>query len=120
MVLLTRKNDLWQIIAKLRHKNEITISYGELAVDPNYPDVKYPTKAYITAVDQEGNKLELQWELVRYMIVYFDVPNPFYDTVTFEMISNFSGTFFESSTSTYVPISGPGWSDWSGPAFPEN
>ncbi len=53
------------------------------------------------------------------MIVYFDVPDPFYDTVTFEIIADFSGTFYEASTGTYVPIYGPGWSDWSGEAFPE-
>jgi hypothetical protein len=53
------------------------------------------------------------------MIVYFDVPAPFYDTVTFEIIADFSGTFYEASTNTYIPISGPGWSDWSGQAFPE-
>jgi len=101
-------------------KNEIFISYGELAVDPSYPDVKYPTKVNITAVDEDGNTLELQWSLVRYLTVYFDVPDPFYDTVTFEIIADFSGTFYEASTGNYIPISGPGWSDWSGPAFPEN
>ena len=70
-------------------------------------------------VDEDGNTLELQWSLSRYMIVYFDVPAPFYDTVTFEIIADFSGTFYEESTNTYVPSSGPGWSDWSGQAFPE-
>lgn len=102
-----------------RDKQEIFISYGDLEVDPRYPDVMYPTEAFITAVDAEGNILELQWSLVRYMIVYFDVPDPFYDTVTFEIIANFSGTFYEAGTGTRVPIAGPGWADWSGPAFPE-
>lgn len=99
--------------------NEIFISYGDFAVDPNYPDVEYPTQAYIIAVDEEGNHLELQWTLSRYLIVYFDIPDPFFDTVTFEIIAEFSGTFYEASTDTYVPIAGVGWSDWSGPAFPE-
>jgi len=58
-------------------KDEITIKYGPIAVDPLYPDVKYPTQATIIAEDDDGNKLELQWSLLRYMIVYFDVPNPF-------------------------------------------
>jgi len=101
-------------------KNEIFISYGDLEVDPKYPDVKYPTQAFITAIDEEGNTLELQWNLSRYMIVYFDVPDPFYDTVTFEIIAEFSGTFYEASSGDLIPIAGPGWSDWSGPAFPEN
>ena len=101
-------------------KNEISISYGNLAVDSRYPDVEYPTEAYINAIDEEGNMLTLNWILTRYMIVYFDVPDPFYDTVTFEIIADFSGIFYEASTGTYVPISGPGWSDWSGEAFPEN
>jgi len=100
-------------------KNEVIISYGDLAIDPRYPDVEYPTKAYITAVDELGNKLTLNWTLTRYMIVYFDVPDPFYDTVTFEIIADFSGNFYEASSDTFVPISGPGWSDWSGEAFPE-
>jgi hypothetical protein len=47
------------------------------------------------------------------------VPDPFYDTVTFEIIADFSGTFFDASTDTYIPISGHGWADWSGEAFPE-
>jgi hypothetical protein len=100
-------------------KNEITIQYGALASDPQYPDVKYPTQATITAEDDDGNKLELQWSLLRYMIVYFDVPDPFYDTVTFEIIANFTGTFYEASTDITIPIAGTGWSDWSGQAFPE-
>jgi hypothetical protein len=90
-----------------------------MAVDPRYPDVEYPTKASITAEDQDGNKLDVQWSLYRYMIVYFDVPDPFYDTVTFENIAEFTGTFYEASTGITVPIAGVGWSDWSGQAFPE-
>jgi len=99
-------------------KDEIAISYGALAVDPKYPAVKYPTSANVTAEDDAGNKLVLQWSLLRYMIVYFDVPDPFYDTVTFEIIASFSGMFYEASTGITVPIAGPGWSDWSGQAFP--
>jgi len=102
-----------------RDKNEISISYGEMAVDPRYPDVEYPLEANIIAEDPDGNKLNLTWTLTRYMIVYFDVPDPFYDTVTFEIIADFSGTFYEASSDTIIPVSGPGWSDWSGEAFPE-
>ena len=100
-------------------KNEIQISYGTLAIDPHYPDIKYPLEANITAIDEYDNELILHWSLIRYMTVYFDVPDPFFDTVTFEIIADFSGTFYESSTDTYIPISGPGWADWSGEAFPE-
>jgi hypothetical protein len=100
-------------------KNEVFIYYGELAVDPRYPDVEYPTSAQIFAIDKEGNVLSLGWNLTRYMIVYFDVPDPFFDTVTFEIIAEFNGVFHEASSDTLVPISGPGWSDWSGEAFPE-
>jgi hypothetical protein len=100
-------------------KNEITIQYGDLAVDPRYPDVQYPTQAIVIAEDDDGNVLEIQWSLLRYMIVYFDVPDPFYDTVTFEIIANFTGTFHEASTGITVPIAGTGWSDWSGQAFPQ-
>ncbi|HWR27799.1 MAG TPA: hypothetical protein VN377_05115 [Candidatus Thermoplasmatota archaeon] len=100
-------------------KNEINVQYGNLATDPRYPDVKYPTQATITAEDDSGNKLIVQWSLLRYMIVYFDVPDPFYDTVTFEIIANFTGTFYEADTGMTVPIAGTGWSDWSGEAFPQ-
>jgi len=100
-------------------KNEIVISYGNKAVDPAYPDVEYPTEVNITAVDENGNILDLHWSLVRYMIVYFDIPDPFFDTVTFEIIADFTGTFYEASTETHIPINGPGWADWSGEAFPE-
>jgi hypothetical protein len=100
-------------------KDEINITYGPLAVDPRYPDVRFPTQATVTARDDDGNTLEVQWSLLRYMIVYFDVPAPFYDTVTFEIVANFSGTFHEASTNTTVPIAGTGWSDWSGQAFPQ-
>jgi hypothetical protein len=100
-------------------KNEISISYGEMAVDPAYPDVEYPQEVFITAEDEEGNTLELNWTLTRYMIVYFDVPDPFYDTVTFEIIADFSGAFYDASSNTHIPISGAGWADWSGEAFPE-
>ena len=100
-------------------QNQVFISYGEKAVDPAYPNVEYPTSADITAIDIDGNILELHWSLVRYMIVYFDIPDPFFDTVTFEIIADFTGTFYEASTGITIPISGPGWADWSGEAFPE-
>ena len=100
-------------------KNEIDIQYGSLATDPQYPDVKYPTQATVTAEDGDGNTLLLQWSLLRYMIVYFDVPDPFYDTVTFEIIADFTGTFYEADTGITIPIAGAGWSDWSGEAFPQ-
>jgi hypothetical protein len=104
---------------KTAAEKQIWITYDTLAVDPLYPAVQYPTEETITAVDDEGNQLNLHWSLIRYMIVYFDVPEPFFDTVTFEIIADFSGTFYEAASDTTVPISGPGWADWSGPAFPE-
>ncbi len=100
-------------------KNEIIISYENTSVDPRYPDVEYATEVTIKAVDEFGNTLNLYWSLLRYMIVYFDVPDPFFDTVTFEIIADFSGTFYEVSSDTIIPISGTGWADWSGEAFPE-
>lgn len=104
---------------KTSAEKQIRINYDALAVDPRYPAVQYPTEETITALDEDGNELILHWTLIRYMIVYFDVPAPFYDTVTFEIIADFSGTFYEAATETTVPIAGTGWADWSGPAFPE-
>ena len=43
-----------------------------------------------------------------------------FEPTTFEIIADFSGTFYEASTDSYIPISGPGWADWSGEAFPED
>jgi hypothetical protein len=100
-------------------EKQVWIEYNATAVDPAYPDVEYPTEETITALDEEGNSLTLHWSLIRYMIVYFDVPDPFFDTVTFEIIADFHGEFYEASTGTTVPILGTGWADWSGPAFPE-
>ena len=37
--------------------------------------------------------------------------------ITYEIIAEFSGSFYEASSNTTVPIAGTGWSDWSGPAF---
>jgi len=101
-------------------KQQIFISYGNWSVDPQYPDVYYPLDETITAIDEEGNQLELHWKLERYMIVYFDVPDPFFDTVTFEIIAEFTGSFYEVSTGKTIAIAGPGWADYSGPAFPES
>jgi hypothetical protein len=100
-------------------KQEIFISYGNWSVDPKYPDVMYPLDEKITAIDAEGNRLDLHWRLERYMIVYFDIPDPFFDTVTFEIIAEFTGTFYEVDSGKTIPIAGPGWADYSGPAFPE-
>ena len=100
-------------------EKQIWVTYDALAIDPRYPAVQYPTEETINALDDDGNELVLHWSLIRYMIVYFDVPAPFYDTVTFEIVADFSGTFYEAATETTVPISGSGWADWSGPAFPE-
>jgi len=105
---------------KTEADKQVFITYEATDVDPAYPDVSYPTRENIKAYDPDGTtlRLDLTWELVRYMIVYFDVPDPYFDTVTFEIIANFSGIFWDEF-GTPVAISGQGWSDWSGPAFPE-
>lgn len=100
-------------------EKQIWVDYDATAVDPAYPEVEYPTEVTITALDDEGNALEFHWSIARYMTVYFDVPDPYFDTVTFEIVADCWGTFLEASTGTSVPISGPGWADWSGAAFPE-
>jgi hypothetical protein len=102
---------------KIPAEDQIQINYDLTAHDPVY-NVDYPVEESITALDDAGNTLDLHWSLIRFLNVFFDVPDPFEDTVTFEIISAFSGTFYEAATGTTVPISGTGWSDWSGPALP--
>ncbi len=105
-----------------RGKNEaekqIRIEYVAVAPAPEF-GVQYPTKATITAKDNKGNELELLWELIRYHHVYYDVPDPYDDNITFEMIVDVKGSFLEAGSGVTVPISGIGWADWSGPSFPQ-
>ena len=56
---------------------------------------------------------------LRQHYVYYDVPDPYDDNITFEIIAAFKGSFYEASSGKTVPISGVGWADWSGPSFPE-
>ena len=104
-----------------RGKNEsqkqIWIEYLASAPAPEY-GVEYPTKAAITAKDSDGNRLDLRWDLIRYHNVYYEVPGPFDDNVSFEMIVEVKGSFYEASSNMTAPISGIGWADWSGPALP--
>lgn len=99
-------------------RGEVEIDYLETTSDPQY-GTDYPTKETITAADDEGNTLTLTWTLLRQLPVYYDIPAPFNDTVTYEIIAEFTGSFYAAATDTTVPISGIGWSDWSGPALPQ-
>ncbi len=97
-------------------RGEVDISYDAFANDPTY-GIDYPTEETITATDDAGNSLTLHWTLLNKLPVFFDVPDPFNDTVTYEIIAEFSGSFFEANSGTTVPIAGTGWADWSGPAL---
>jgi hypothetical protein len=99
-------------------EQQIWIEYHTRGPAPEY-GVEYPTKETITAKDEDGNKLELHWDLIRYHNVYYDVPDPYDDNVSFEMIVQATGSFYEASSGTTVPISGVAWADWSGPSFAE-
>ena len=103
---------------KKESEKQIWIEYYDRVPVPEH-GVEYPTKETITAKDGEGNKLELQWDLLRQHPVYYDVPDPYDDNITFEIIAEFKGSFYEASSGTTVPISGVGWADWSGPSFAE-
>ena len=102
---------------KNAEEKQIWITYDTTATDPKYPDVKYPTQETIIALDEEGNRLEVHWTLVRYAYVYYDVPYPFKDTLSFEMIVQIQGSFYEANSKTTVPISGTAWADWCHPPF---
>lgn len=98
---------------------QIQIGYDAWATDSEWPQVRYPIRETIRAQDAAGNRLELRWQHVRHLVVYYDVPDPFDDTVTFEIIADFEGSFRDATRGIEIPISGRGWTDWSGPAFPE-
>ena len=101
-----------------RHRDTIEIKYDRTEYNPEYK-VHYPTEETITAHDAEGNRLEVRWKHVAHSIVYYDVPSPYKDCASFEMIVTLKGTFYEATTATIVPFSGSSWADWSGPAFPD-
>ncbi len=102
----------------IRHRDSIEIIYEKYGHNDEY-NVDYPVEETIIAKDADGNRLEIHWKMLRHVIVYYDVPAPFNDNVSFEMVSEFTGTFYDAATGTTVPMSGMGWSDWSGPAFPK-
>lgn len=97
-------------------RGEVDIVHDTLAHDPDY-GADYPTEETITAADDDGNVLTLHWTLLHQLPVFFDVPDPFDDTVTYEIIAEYDGSFYEASSDTTVPIAGTGWSDWSGTAI---
>lgn len=98
-------------------RGQVDIHYDAAAHDATY-GADYPTSETITANDGAGNSLTLHWSLVRQLPVFYDVPAPFADTITYEIIASFDGTFHEAATGRDVPIAGTGWSDWSGTVAP--
>ena len=98
------------------YRGQVDITYDATTHDPVY-GVDYPTQETITATDVAGNHLDLHWTLVRQLPVFYDVPAPFNDTVTYEIFATFSGTWTPAGGPA-VPISGTGWCDWSGASYP--
>jgi hypothetical protein len=101
-----------------RHRDSIEIRYDKTAYDPEYK-VQYPIEETINARDAQGNLVEVHWKHERHSVVYYDVPKPYKDCASFEMIVGLRGTFYDAKSGTTVPFSGSGWADWSGPAFPD-
>ena len=101
-----------------RHRDVIEITYDRTEHNPQYR-VDYPIEVTITANDADQNRLEVHWKHVQHSIVYADVPSPYKDCASFEMLVTLKGTFYEAKTATMVPFSGSSWAEWSGPAFPD-
>lgn len=101
-------------------ENQIFVSYApqdEWFEDPLAHGVRCPPYATIEARGRDGTlRLHLTWRKKRHLVVYYDVPAPFEDTVTYELVSEFDGYFVNDSGET-VTIRGTGWSDYSGPAL---
>jgi hypothetical protein len=93
-----------------RHDDNITIEYLDTAYDPEF-GLDYVTQERILASDAEGNLLDVTWTLKQYKRVYYDVPDPFVDNLTYEVLSDFEGTFTPAGQ-TPVTIEGSGFSDW--------
>ncbi|MGW8323686.1 MAG: hypothetical protein ACWGSD_19255, partial [Thermodesulfobacteriota bacterium] len=98
-----------------RRDDDIVITYLDFASDPEY-GLNYPTRVNIHAWDAAGNDLDLTWTLAHYMRVYYDVPDPFADNVTYEVLADFEGTFTPAGGDP-VAILGNGFSDWGSPPF---
>ncbi len=94
-------------------KNEISIQYNEMKVDPEFPSVPYPTDTSITAIDKDGNRLELRWKAKQYIKVFYNPPKPLKNLPTFEIVADMTGNFFSSKTGLTYPIAGFGWADYS-------
>jgi len=101
-----------------RHRDVIEINYDRTEYNPQYK-VDYPMEVTITAKDADQNRVEVHWRHVQHSIVYADVPSPYKDCASFEMLVTLNGTFYEAKTATLVPFSGSSWAEWSGPAFPD-
>ena len=98
------------------YRGEIDVHYDATVHDPTY-GVDRPLEETITATNAAGDHLSLHWSLVNYLPVFWDFPAPINDTITYEIIATFSGTFTPAGGSP-VAISGDGWADWSGASFP--
>jgi hypothetical protein len=94
-------------------KNEISIQYNEMKVDPEFPSVPYPTDTSIIAIDKDGNRLELRWKAKQYIKVFYNPPKPLKNLPTFEIVANMTGNFFSAKTGKTYPIAGSGWADYS-------
>ena len=98
-----------------RKDDDIVITYLDFSLDPEF-SLQYPTEVNIHAWDAAGNDLDLTWTLAHYMRVYYDVPDPFADNVTYEILADFDGTFTPGGGDP-VMIRGNGFSDWGSPPF---
>jgi hypothetical protein len=93
-----------------KHEGEITIEYLDYELDPDY-GINYVKQERILASDAAGNVLDVIWTGKQYKRVYYDVPNPFEDNLTYEILSDFEGTFTPAGQAP-VTIFGSGFSDW--------
>ncbi len=81
-----------------------------LELDPEY-GITYVTQEHICAVDDAGNVLDVTWTGKQHKRVYYDVPDLFEDNLTYEILSDFEGTFTPAGRHA-VTIFGSGFSDW--------
>ena len=93
-----------------KHEDTFTIEYLDYAHDPEY-GLDYVTRERVLISDAEGNELDVTWTAKQVQRVYYDVPAPFEDNLTYEILSDFEGTFTPAGQNAVI-IYGSGFSDW--------
>jgi len=93
-----------------KHEDTISIEYLDHEHDAEY-GLDYVIRERVRVSDREGNELDVTWAGKQVQRVYYDVPFPFEDNLTYEILADFEGTFTPAGQAP-VTIFGSGFTDW--------